>query len=86
MRQVTEFNDNTRAAAMQYVSAYLRDFGIRNGHLRFMQTLDHAPDYQARELAECIDVLLWVRDQEVFANCLELQQEPLDHEHWSAIH
>ncbi len=61
MRQVTDFPENMQQAANQYVSAYLQDTVIRGNHLQFMQVLDHAKQIEARELAECIDVLLWER-------------------------
>lgn len=84
MRQVIEFAEITQTTAKAYVARYLQDPSIREGHLRFMQVLENTKASEVRELAECIDVILWERDQEVFANSLELQENPTDHEFWSA--
>ena len=81
MKQLTEFDANIRTAAKQYVSAYLRDSTFRNAHL---QTMRHF-DAQVPQLAECIDVLLWERDQTEALNIAEdIAAWAPDHEQWTA--
>lgn len=83
MRQLTEFTEQVRKAATQYVSAYLRESSVRSTHLSMMRCLDSAMP----ELAECIDVLLWERDQTEALNIAEdLAAWAPDHEQWTATH
>jgi hypothetical protein len=78
MRQLTEFSEQVLAAATQYVSAYLRDSTFRAMHLQVMRSFDA----QVPQLAECIDVLLWERDQEVFGTTEESDK---DYESWAPL-
>ena len=78
MRQLTEFSEQVLAAATQYVSAYLRDPTFRAMHLQVMRGFD----VQVPQLAECIDVLLWEHDQQVFGTIEEIDK---DSESWAPI-
>jgi hypothetical protein len=78
MRQLTEFTEQIRAAATQYVSAYLRDSTFRAMHLQVMRSFDA----QVPQLAEAIDILLWERDQEVFGNIIESDK---NYESWAPL-
>lgn len=87
MRQVTEYNEQVRLAAMQYVSAYLRDVGLQRTHRDFMQVLDNTRNAEVQQLAECIDLLLWERDQQQALDIAEdLDAWAPDHEQWSATY
>lgn len=87
MKQINDFDGSTQLAAKQYVSAYLQETSIRSGHLRFMQMLDNAPFFECRQLAECIDVLLWEHDQQqALEIAADLDAWAPDHEQWSVMH
>ena len=66
VKNINEFPERVQNAAKEYVSAYLRtegdsDFvkGFRDGHLWMMKILEQSQDESSRQLAECIDVLLF---------------------------
>ena len=83
MKQLTEFDEDIRAAAKQYVSAYFRDSSFRSAHLQHMRHLDA----QLPQLAECIDGLLWEHDQQEW-EALNITEDLAawapDHEQWTA--
>ena len=66
VKNLNGFPEIVQNAAKEYVSAYLRmegdtDFvkGFRDGHLWMMKILEQSQDESSRQLAECIDVLLF---------------------------
>lgn len=87
MKQINDFPASVQQAANQYVSAYLQASSMRDAHLRMMQTLDNSPDLMCRQLAECIDLLFWEREQR---QALEIAEEldawAPDHEQWAVMH
>ena len=72
IRQVTEFPDVIQNAAKEYVCGYLRDTEVRGNHLTFMRTCDQCKNPYIRQMAECIDVLLFER---MLIESAEIQQE-----------
>lgn len=66
MKNINEFPEIVRNAAKEYVSAYLRtegesDFvkGFRDSHLWMMKIMEQSEVESCRQLAECIDILLF---------------------------
>jgi hypothetical protein len=66
VKNINEFPEIVRNAAKEYVSTYLRmegesDFvkGFRDSHLWMMKILEQSQDESRRQLAECIDILLF---------------------------
>lgn len=72
IRQVTDFPEQVQKAANQYLSAYLQDGSFRDNHLYFMRVFDKCEDTGVRQMAECIDVLLFER---MLIESAEIQQE-----------
>jgi hypothetical protein len=66
VKNINVFPERVQNAAKEYVSAYLRmedesDYvkGLRDGHLQFMKIIEQSRDETSRQLAECIDILLF---------------------------
>ena len=66
VKNINVFPERVQNAAKEYVSAYLRmedesDYvkGLRDGHLQFMKIIEQSRDEASRQLAECIDILLF---------------------------
>jgi len=66
VKNISEFPERVQNAAKAYVSAYLRmedesDYvkGLRDGHLWTMKIMEQSRDETSRQLAECIDILLF---------------------------
>ena len=66
VKNINVFPERVQNAAKEYVSAYLRmedesDYvkGLRDNHLQFMKIIEQSRDEASRQLAECIDILLF---------------------------
>ena len=66
VKNINVFPERVQNAAKEYVSAYLRtegesDFvkGFRDSHLWMMKIIEQSEDESCRQLAECIDILLF---------------------------
>jgi hypothetical protein len=77
-KNVNDFPNSVQLAAIQYVSAYLQNNMMCGSHSHMMQTLGNSPDLMCRQLAECIDVLLFQHKQEVSSGEYQLGTPSLD--------
>ena len=66
VKNINVFPERVQNAAKEYVSAYLRtegesDFvkGFRDSHLQSMKIMEQSEVEACRQLAECIDILLF---------------------------
>ena len=75
IRQVTDVPDVIQNAAKEYVSSYLRDHEVRGNHLTFMRTCDQCDNAYIKQMAECIDVLLF---EQMMIESAEYEREIAD--------